>query len=291
MLLIIRTFFKPLSALLPSVAAKLGFRLFCTTFEPRKKSTQHIAILDAAKVQFQSATQHSIPYSAGSVAAFEFHPLDPSTHNGTVWLVHGWQSHAYFMAKFVEPLQRHGYRVIAIDLPGHGRSSGRTFHLPLAVNAMQAAVASLGKFDSIVSHSLGCSVVASTLAGTISDFPDLSASKLVFISSPNSMRKIFDDFASMVGLGKRSTAHLHHKVVQMTGKTTDDFEVARQLQQVSADLLLIHSPDDKEVSFDEAKAISQANSHAVLHEMPGLGHRRIIASSEVVDRAVEFIVS
>lgn len=195
------------------------------------------------------------------------------------------------MNNFVEPLLAHGFRVISIDLPGHGQSSGRMFHLPLAVTALHAARAKLGEFDAILSHSLGGAVVATTLAGTIPDCPALPVAKLVMISSPDSMSKIFNDFASMIGLSEKANNELHGMVKHLTGKMTDDFSTSTQLQNVSTSLLLMHAPDDKEVPYSESESIAQRNPDALLKPMPGLGHRRIIASADVVQTAVAFIVA
>jgi predicted alpha/beta hydrolase family esterase len=142
-----------------------------------------------------------------------------------------------------------------------------------------------------VSHSLGGAVVATTLAGTLASHSSVSVSKMVLISSPDSMTKIFDDFASMVGLNKTANEALHENVTRLSGRVTDDFNVSTQLGQVDAEILLIHSPDDKEVLFSEAEAIAHKIKSAILKPMKGLGHRRIIASDEVVSTAVEFIVN
>jgi len=290
MLIAIRAFFTLLSSVHPSLAGRLGFRLFCTTFKPRKISANHRAIIERAEQQFKTAIKHGIAYSGGEIAAFEFLPKQQDKPKGCVWLVHGWQSHSYFMSKFVDPLLDQGYRVITLDLPGHGQSSGRTFHLALAVKAMLAVRERLGSFDSIISHSLGAAVAATTLAGTIPDTPTLSASKLVLISAPDSMRTIFDNFSSMVALSKKANNALHKSVTTLTGRMTDDFSTGLQLKTVDCHLLLIHATEDKEVSFSESEAIAKLIPAATLSPAPGLGHRRIIGDDNVVEQAVAFVV-
>lgn len=287
----VRTLFSIASKIAPKLTGRVAFRLFCTTFTSGKKSPQHQAILARAEKQFTNAIHHTISYSGGTVAAYEFSPEQHDDREvKSVWLVHGWQSHALFMNKFVEPLQEQGLRVIIVDLPGHGQSSGSLFHIPLAVSAMHAVREKCGDFDMVISHSLGGAVVATTLAGTLPAYPSVPISKLVLISSPDSMTKIFNDFATMVGLNQASHAELHENVTRLSGCVTDDFNVSTQLQRVQTDVLIIHAPDDKEIPFSEAEAITNANELAVLKSVKGLGHRRIIASADVVDIAVDFVV-
>lgn len=292
-LVLIRALVGTGSRIAPKLTGRMAFKLFCTTFPPAKKSAKHQTVLSDAKRQFDSAKRHTISYSGGIVAAFEFLP-DSSITSGepnTIWLVHGWQSHSLYMRHFIEPFLKGGFRVISIDLPGHGQSSGRTFHLPLAVAALNAVIAKLGEFNYIVSHSLGGAVVATTLAGTLPEQPAHKVDKLVLISSPNSMPEIFNNFATMIGLGHKATTELHAMVSRLTGKKTEDFSTGIQLQSSSAQILLLHAPDDKEVRYSEAEAVLHFNPTATLKPMQGLGHRRIIASNEVVQTAVDFITA
>jgi len=293
MLVFIHAVFATFSRIAPKMAGKAAFKLFCTTLKPANKSAKHKAALQDARQRFSNATQHTITYSGGTVAAFEFIPEDTLSENKvhTVWLVHGWQSHSLYMSHFVEPFLQSGFRVISVDLPGHGQSSGRTFHLPLAVDALNAVINTLGEFNLVVSHSLGGAVVATTLAGTLPEYPSHAADKLVLISSPNSMTKIFNDFASMIGLTPSACKALHANVPRLSGKVTEDFSTGIQLQAGAAELLILHAPDDKEVPFSEAEAILELNKEARLEPVPGLGHRRIIASNDVVLSSVEFISS
>lgn len=91
----------------------------------------------------------------------------------------------------------------------------------------------------------------------------------------------------MVGLNQTAIDAIHENVTRLS----NDFNVSTQIQQIDADILLIHSPDDKEIPFSEAEAIARANESAILKPMKGLGHRRIIATDEVVSTAVEFIIN
>ncbi len=293
---LIRFAFGTASRIAPELTGRAAFRLFCTTFEPRKKSAQHEKRLQSARNLFKRGKAHAISYRGGSIIAFEFMPTEADKRTSTaenktetIWLVHGWQSQSLLMNHFVEPLLAEGFRVISIDLPGHGESSGRTFHLPLAVSALHAVQSELGEVDMILSHSLGGAVAATAIAGTLPAHSEIAVKKLVLISSPDSMLKIFDDFANMVGLNESARTTLHSRVTELSGKTTDAFNTGLQLASLSNELLVIHAPDDKEVPFSEAESIARQNPRATLLPVPGLGHRRIIAADNVVNACVEFL--
>lgn len=302
MLPLIRFLFRFGGRIAPKSTGKVAFRLFCTPLKPKKKSANHRAVLASGEALYASATLHKVKYSGGTIAAHEFQPhhAEPvqlastaatarNTSSKTVYVLHGWQSNAWLMANFVEPLQTTGWRVICIDSPGHGLSSGRQFHLPLAVSGLHAVADALGPCDAMITHSLGGAVAATAIAGTVIHYPPMPVQKLVLISSPNSMPKIFDDFCHMVNLNEAAKASLFSMVETLSGRTVDHFTVASQLKSTAEDLLLIHAPDDKEVPFSEAEAIAACKPNVAIERAQGLGHRRIIASDDVVKKAVEFI--
>ena len=53
--------------------------------------------------------------------------------------------------------------------------------------------------------------------------------------------------------------------------------------------LVIHAPDDREVSTDHALRYAKAGDHVRLHWVEGLGHRRILSDPGVVSSAVAFV--
>ncbi len=68
-----------------------------------------------------SGASNALPYQ---IAIHEFHPLGPISA-GTVVIVHGYLSHAGHLSYLIRRFSEHGYAVLAMDLPGHGLSSGR----------------------------------------------------------------------------------------------------------------------------------------------------------------------
>lgn len=273
----------------PEWTGRTAFKLFCRTSNSANNSAKLKKTIIHAQQMFAQANQHTLSYSGGHVTAFEFPAIPADKDSGTVLVVHGWQSSSHFMKEFVNPIRQNGFQVVLVDLPGHGKSSGRVFHLPLAVEALQAVFQKFKRIDRVISHSLGGAVVSTAVAGTIPHYPALDISKLVLISSPNSMVKIFDDFTSMVNLGPKAVDEVHAIVKRLSDRSTSDFCVSRQINGTDVDVCVIHAPDDKEVPFSEAEAIDADNANVTLTRAPGLGHRRIIRDPFVIDAAVSFV--
>src|SRR3954466_5623006 len=56
---------------------------------------------------------------------------------GVVLIVHGLNAHSGYYQDFAEKLNENEYEVYALDLPGHGRTAGKRFH----INAYQDVIA------------------------------------------------------------------------------------------------------------------------------------------------------
>ena len=82
-------------------------------------------------------------------------------------VIHGWASRTEYMKPLIESYRDAGYRVVALDLPGHGHSSGRRLTMLHALDAARVAGEWFGPFAAIVGHSFGGAVAANAVAGTV----------------------------------------------------------------------------------------------------------------------------
>jgi len=79
-----------------------------------------------------------------------------------VFLMHGWGGHSGQMTPFVDPVVTAGFRVVALDLPGHGESAGSVSSLIHFASALVRAAALFRPVHGLVAHSFGAA--ASTYA-------------------------------------------------------------------------------------------------------------------------------
>ena len=95
---------------------------------------------------------------------------------GTVLVLHGWASRTEHMKSLIEGFLAAGYRVVSLDLPGHGGSSGRRLTMASAVDAVQVAGQWFGPFAAAIGHSFGGAVALNAAAGSVKGIPPLAVS-------------------------------------------------------------------------------------------------------------------
>jgi pimeloyl-ACP methyl ester carboxylesterase len=195
------------------------------------------------------------------------------------------------MRPIIVRLLAEGYRVVALDLPGHGASEGRSLNMATAVAAVGEAVLWLGPFRAIVGHSFGGAVALNAVSGSVRGVAPVLADRLVLISAPSSLPSLFEDFAAFLRLGPRTQTVLVERVGHITGRVLEDFVGAEQLRRLSVPTLVVHAPDDKEVAFANALAFAKAGRHVTLARADGLGHRRIISDERALDEMAWFVAT
>ncbi len=235
------------------------------------------------------ARHHRLTVAGQCVAVHEFRPSRGRERAGTILVLHGWRSRTEYMRALIEAYRDAGFRVMSLDLPGHGGSPGRRLTVAAAVRAAHAAGEWFGPFAAVVGHSFGGAVAVAAMTGSIAGVPPLAASRMVLIAAPNSMPDIFRDFGAHLKLGPRIRSVAAEQVRRLAGRPLDDFVSSRLLAETAVPTLVVHAPDDREVSPDHALEMASAGEHVQLHWAPGLGHRRILSDPGVVAETLAFI--
>jgi pimeloyl-ACP methyl ester carboxylesterase len=285
---VIRPFVKVSSQIAPRLTGNLAFRAFCMPPRAGGSDDAQRRLMARAEARMDHAERTRVAYDGGDVQAYRFQ-TQTGPSKGTILLIHGWTGRAAFMSAFVEPLNASGFDVIALDLPGHGLSSGRMLHIPLGVRALHAVHAKFGPWHGLIAHSFGGAVATSLVAGAVSAFPAIALQGLVLIATPHSMPQLFRWFGQTVGLTGRGQHWFDANVQRLAGRDLGAFEGETLLRQANVPTLVLHAPDDKEVSFASAEALAKAGSHVAVQSMPGLGHRRILYAPATVQAARAFV--
>lgn len=284
---IIRGAFALTGPIAPRLTGRAAFELFCRTADPKRVSPREARVLGESAPFMAVARRHVLDTRFSEVLVHEF-DATAGAEAPTALVIHGWRSRSDHMRHIIEGLLGRGFRVLAVDLPGHGGSAGRRLNMALAVAAVAAVADHFGSPQVLVGHSFGGAVAVNAAVGSVAGFTPVAAERLVLIAAPSSMPAIFDDFSRFFGLGARTQMALADQVLRVAGRPLEDFVGEIQLRDHPLPTLVVHAPDDREVAFDNALRFEAAGKHVQVLRAPGTGHRRILADSEVVSAVADF---
>lgn len=282
-----RAGFSVLGRVSPDIAARLAFRLFCVTPSRKPKGDKAKAVFAAGEQRLSLAERITLPTSSGFVSAYRLSSREAAPRR--VLVVHGWGARAEYLMDIASGLQASGAEVVLLDLPGHGRSSGRLLDMRRAAEAIVVAQAQFGPFDGAVGHSFGGASLMTASGGIFGCVPAFNAGRTVLIGSPSRITDVMRDFADHVGLGSAVRELLATYSQTMTGAPVEAYDAVPIARRLDRPLLVIHAEDDKEVRVEHAKrylGISDKVQHLWAN---GYGHRRIVSAPEVIAATSRFL--
>jgi pimeloyl-ACP methyl ester carboxylesterase len=277
-----------IAAVSPKLAGRLAFALFCRTPSRKPKGEKARAVHSAGETYLATAEKISLSISNGMAMTYRFNGGGRS--NGRRYLVvHGWGSGIAYISQLVRGLAETGAEVVALDLPGHGRSSGRSLNIRMAVEAIAAAERQFGPFDAAIGHSFGGASLMIAAGGVLACVPPVMPKRLVLISAPSEMTWLFKGYGKMMRLSPGVEERLELEALAATGKRPRDFDAIRVLGAYQRPVLVLHAEDDKEVSASHARRYASGGRHVTLEWANGLGHRRIVSAPQTIARIIGFV--
>jgi pimeloyl-ACP methyl ester carboxylesterase len=199
-----------------------------------------------------------------------------------VLLVHGWEGRGAQLGAFVDPFVAAGYRVVALDGPAHGDSSGRTTTGPEFAQAIARTREEIGPLAAIVAHSFG------GFTSLLAVSRGLLVDRLVVIGSPASVPEVLREFQELIALPERAMPPMVHSLEGRVGSSMESFDISTFADRISVPVLVVHDTDDREVPYVNGTRLSELFG-ARLITTSGLGHRRILFAPDVVSSVVEFV--
>ncbi|AOF91614.1 alpha/beta fold hydrolase [Sinorhizobium sp. RAC02] len=285
---VIRLALSSVAAVSPAAAGRAAFRLFATTPGRRSRTAKERELFARSEGWMRQAQRVELSFAGGTAVAHRFAARPCEAFAGRVLVVHGWGSQAAYLSALTEGLVAAGHEVVALDLPGHGASRGRTLTLPMAVRAIDAAWQRFGGFDYFCGHSFGGASLACAASGLVPYVPAHRPRRLVTIGSPSEMSWLFKDLGRYLKLGAKAQVALEDHVERIAGAPLSAFDAANGAGRLNTPMLVIHAEDDKEVPAMHARRYAAAGSNVTLEWANGFGHRRIVSAEPVIDRIVDF---
>lgn len=285
---VIRSVFRVSSVIAPGWTGKQAFRLFCMPLGKAAVDASNPAVREAQRL-FAQAEIENVSHPAGFVRVYRFSPEGAA--RGTVLVLHGLNGQALFMHGFIADLLARGFRVIAVDLPAHGGSSGQLFTFPRTIGALESVLRAEEPLAGIVAHSVGGAVAVIAASGMIRAFEAIVPGRLVLISAPRAVQPYSRAFLTMLGVSRRAHAAFEREVAMVTGRDLAEFSARDALAGLQIPTRVIHAPDDKEIPHSDALELASAGEHVELVALNGHGHRRILGAADAHRAAGEFIAA
>lgn len=273
--LILRLFqlgFSSAGRLSPALAGRLAYKLWFTPTRFKTPASERRA-LDSSLIEFHRINDKNI-------ATFSW----GQTELPTILLVHGWSGRGTQLGAFVEPLVSTGYRVISFDAPAHGRSSGKQTNLYEVADVILALQEHYGEFDSVITHSFGgpCTTEAVQRG--------LKTKRIVSICPPANTLGLVEKFASALHLTEATKANLIKRIETRFSKDIwKNICMQNTVKEITTPGMVIHDAHDTDIPWEEGQAVAYAWNNAPFMITSGLGHRRILRDSAVIESAVNFI--
>jgi pimeloyl-ACP methyl ester carboxylesterase len=224
------------------------------------------------------AKQLSLPHGERKLIGWSWGASGPA-----VLLVHGWEDHSGSMLPFVEPLRALGFRVVAVDAPGHGLSSRAPTHLLDSSEALERVVAAEGPFFSIVAHSFGAAATCLMLSRA----PAFQPERLALVSPMRDMEQHLQVFANIALLSPERIDRLLRLVTERLGVAPGEVSAIEALRDCGVPGIVVHDRHDPVIPHETGATIADCWREAELVSTSNLGHRRILKCPRVLEAVLK----
>ena len=250
-------------AIVPWLAKRWFVKIFFSTAKYRFPHGE----VEAAN----EATTYRLNYENKKVQVYEWGEGKP------VLMVHGWMGRGTQFRKFISQFNEAGYKVIAFDAPGHGRSDGSSSHILKFADIISQLNERYNGFEMMIGHSLG------GIATMHAIIRGVKASKFVMISSPAIADEIMSEFRKKIGATELAMPYFEAYIQRKFNISFDGLSAQNNIHLLrDVELLLIYDQDDREVSLDSPKVLMSKHDNTKLILTSGLGHTRILKDDSVV---------
>jgi pimeloyl-ACP methyl ester carboxylesterase len=248
----------------PASAERAAAHLFATPRRHHQPDSEHVLLASAR------------PSRVNGLAVWQWGSGPP------VFLVHGWEGRGGQLGAFVQPLVDRGFSVVTFDARAHGASPGSEATLSDFSDALFAIAERFGAPRAVIAHSFGA------LGALLAAKRGLRTKALVLVAPP-SPRERLAWFRRMFPLPDAIAQGAKRRIEARVGESLEAVEGAALASGLGIPGLVIHDREDRETAFATSEAITRTWPGSVLLATEGLGHRRILSDTRVVDRVAKFV--
>lgn len=273
---LIRAYFKTLSAIAPSIAAKQSFELFQVPMNNKIRKKE---------LNFYSENKpFQIDHALEPIDVYEIGPSD----GHLVFMIHGWESNAASLSYICEKLATKGFRTVAFNLPAHGHSKLKKSNIKICKEVLHKVISFYNPTQpvSFVSHSFGSLVTSYALSKL-----DLKVSQFIMLTAPNHATEVFEFYRDLIGLNNRAFDFLVKRASNLLKEPLSEVSVENFGAKINYDrLTIIQDENDKIVSVKDARRVSNVWDNSELLLIKNTGHYRMLWDSQVADMVLNQLV-
>lgn len=268
--------FKLLSILSPSKAAKSAIEVFSKPHFKKLREREKEFLENTNIVRIKHEPEDIILYETGEETG------------KPVLMVHGWDSNPGSMSGIAKRLSAKGYKIYVLNVPAHGISimkSTNMLETSKLINKILEIYKQKGEF-SFVTHSFGSGAVSFALNES-----GIKVDRLAFVTSPDKIIDIFDDYKNTIGLGDKAYKYMLEYSEEKFQRRFDDMVISKALQKANFNkLLLIHDEKDKILPYSNSLNIHKKNNkRSEIFTTQAKGHYRILWDEDVIEKIAKFI--
>ncbi|HEX6849589.1 MAG TPA: alpha/beta fold hydrolase [Chitinophagaceae bacterium] len=268
-----RAKFKVLSAISNRKAAELALDLFTTPQYRDKKPLPPI---------FKESEKLSFKHFGETVTGYRW---NRGGHR-KVLIVHGFNSSVAKFDRYIKPLMRKGYEVLAFDAPAHGYSTGKTLNAVVFKKMIEYIHKEYGPVRSYMGHSFGGLAICLALE----EIEHNEDYRVALIAPATESRTAFDTFFTFLKLNEDVRKEFHDRIFKLSNKPSDWYSVSRAIKNLQAKILWCHDENDTMTPWSDArKVMDEKHFNIEFILTKGLGHRRIYRDNKVSKAIIEFL--
>lgn len=264
----IRLAFQAASLISASLGAEVGRQIFFLPARIPYRDEQRAVLASAQRLLLKTREQPVEAYCWGEGPA--------------VLLLHGWSGHSGQMTEFVAPLTQAGYRVVALDAPGHGLSAGRLSSIVHFVYAIMAAARVFGPFHAVIAHSLGTTAVTHALS------KGLAVKRAVFIAPQAHLHSYWSIFRTALGVRDDVWRLMRAHSERWLKIRYDQLHPACHAPRMKTPLLILHGAADRMTPISEGETLAGLWPGAQFQPLD-CGHLGILRDWRALLASVDFV--
>lgn len=203
-----------------------------------------------------------------------------------VVLVHGWGGASFQWYKFIQPLVNSGYSVVVPDIASHGQSHGNQIGFDVFMKSLDF----LNRFlnDNEIYAYIGHSAGGLAMMAARNPF-DIRAKNYVCIATPSYPYPPIKIAQKKIQLTEQLVKLFKFSLSKQFGCDWNQITKEAFVKDDLSKLLLIYDRTDRYLDQGDAENIIKFWPNADIFFTSGIGHEKLIQSSQVAKKIIQFL--